>query len=43
MLYEVITMRDQAERLKCTYGVALSDRVSDDEEIAIPGIRNNFV
>jgi cell division protein FtsA len=31
-------MRDQAERLKCTYGVALSDRVSDDEDIAIPGI-----
>lgn len=31
-------MRDQAERLKCTYGMALADQASDAEEIAIPGI-----
>lgn len=31
-------MRDQAERLKCAYGVALVDLVPEDEQIAISGI-----
>jgi cell division protein FtsA len=31
-------MRDQAERLKCGFGVALVDLVDEDEEIAIPGL-----
>ncbi|ARA93729.1 MAG: cell division protein FtsA [Bacteroidetes bacterium] len=31
-------MRNQAERLKCQFGVALADLVSDEEEITIPGI-----
>ncbi len=31
-------MRDQAEKLKCSYGIAVADMASDAEEIAIPGI-----
>jgi cell division protein FtsA len=30
-------VRDQAERLKCAYGMALTDLVTEDEQIAIPG------
>ena len=31
-------MRDQAEQLKCQFGFALVDLVSEDEEITIPGL-----
>jgi len=31
-------MRDQAERLKCRFGVAMVDLIEEDEEITIPGI-----
>ena len=31
-------MRDQAEQLKCRFGTALVDLVSEDEEITIPGL-----
>ncbi len=31
-------MRDQAEQLKCRFGVALIDMASEDEEITIPGL-----
>jgi cell division protein FtsA len=31
-------MRDQAEWLKCEYGSALGDMLSEDEQITIPGI-----
>lgn len=31
-------MRDQAEKLKCKFGSALTDIVDGDEEIAIPGL-----
>jgi len=31
-------MRDQAEALKCRFGIALADLVEDDEVIRIPGI-----
>ncbi len=31
-------MRDQAERLKCDYGVALAEVITSDENISIPGI-----
>lgn len=31
-------MRDQAEKLKCDYGVALADVLTNDENICIPGI-----
>ncbi len=31
-------MRDQAERLKCRFGMALVDLIEEDEEITIPGI-----
>ena len=31
-------MRDQAEALKCRFGMALVDLVDEDEEIRIPGI-----
>ena len=31
-------MRDQAEQLKCQFGVALIDMASEEEEITIPGL-----
>ncbi len=31
-------MRDQAEALKCRFGIALADLVEEDEDIRIPGI-----
>ncbi len=31
-------MRDQAEDLKCNYGAAIVDAITEDEEITIPGI-----
>ncbi len=31
-------MRDQAEHLKCSYGAAIADVITDDESITIPGI-----
>ncbi len=31
-------MRDQAEQLKCRFGLALIDMASEDEEITIPGL-----
>ncbi len=31
-------MRDQAEQLKCRFGVALIDMASEEEEITIPGL-----
>jgi cell division protein FtsA len=31
-------MRDQAERLKCEFGVSLSDMIEEDRAIRIPGI-----
>lgn len=31
-------MRDQAEKLKCRFGVALIDMASEEEEITIPGL-----
>ena len=31
-------MRDQAELLKCRFGMALADLAADDEEITIPGL-----
>lgn len=31
-------MRDQAERVKCEFGVALAEAVEEDKEIRIPGI-----
>jgi cell division protein FtsA len=31
-------MRDQAERLKCDFGIAIVDAVDEDETISIPGI-----
>ncbi len=31
-------MRDQAESLKCNYGAAIADAITEDEAITIPGI-----
>jgi len=31
-------MRDQAERLKCQFGVAVADLIKEEEDISIPGI-----
>ncbi len=31
-------MRDQAERLKCRFGVSIVDLVNEDQEITIPGL-----